>query len=368
MARSTPILVGVPLLIVATIWGIYVLATRHTALERQLVTVAPEDLALGDVWLQSDYELQLPIRNVSEKKIEIVGFRTSCQCTSIEPTPLVIQPRSTSRVTMTIDLMPRSKSQPLSASRPFRIRVAPVIKQALRTRTVWSIHGQVYSPFQVERSDLRFDQPLIRGDGGVSLEATVICHQPVQKLVTICDPSIAGVDIIRGLGDVQTSSNFRLRVTPHSTLSAGIHKFNLLIGAVLQDGEPVPSVKFPLSLEVVEDISAVPSFVSLGGVAIDETVEQVITLVSHSGNEFRVIHIEVESTDTSVEPFTETIYGHQRFRVVQRITEEGANASLISFLVEKRGEEEHIAIPVRVSYFGVARTSIEPGAADITIN
>src|SRR5712691_6122205 len=72
--------------------------------EQSPLKVAAERLNFGITWEQPEFKWTVPIRNNSDREIEIENFVKSCNCASIEPRSLVIPAGETRDVQLTFDL------------------------------------------------------------------------------------------------------------------------------------------------------------------------------------------------------------------------------------------------------------------------
>ena len=69
--------------------------------------IPTDNLDMGEVWEAKDFSWRLPIRNLSDRTIEIRKFLSSCVCTAIDPPRLSIPPGETVMVNLVLDLMSR---------------------------------------------------------------------------------------------------------------------------------------------------------------------------------------------------------------------------------------------------------------------
>ncbi|MCH8045203.1 MAG: DUF1573 domain-containing protein, partial [Planctomycetes bacterium] len=152
------------LFVSATGLGIYWGQTHIVAgIENGFLEVDPEHLDFGEVWVQDKFQWTLPITNTSSEPVEVLEFRSSCNCLSIEPKTLVLAPGETSDVHLTLDLTTRNPEQAAKASRRFSVRIAPIITGGLAQYTGWEIQGQVRSVFTVVPLPIEFGRELVRG-------------------------------------------------------------------------------------------------------------------------------------------------------------------------------------------------------------
>ena len=132
------------LLVSATGLGIYWGQTHIVAgIENGFLEVDAEHLDFGEVWVQDKFQWTLPIKNTSSDPVELVGFHVSCKCVSFEPASLVVEPAETAEVKLTLNLATQIPEQSTKASRPFLVRVVPIIKGGLPQYNGWDVRGRV---------------------------------------------------------------------------------------------------------------------------------------------------------------------------------------------------------------------------------
>lgn len=65
--------------------------------------VDPRLLDRGEMWIEKESRWQLPLLNTTDIPLTINGIDASCSCTSVSPTSLVLQPRTPTPITITLD-------------------------------------------------------------------------------------------------------------------------------------------------------------------------------------------------------------------------------------------------------------------------
>lgn len=212
------------LFVAVTAAGLYWGQTHIVAgIENGYLKVAPERLDFGEVWVQDKFQWTLPITNTSSEPVEVLDIRSSCSCTSIEPTSLVIAPGATVDVKLTLDLTTLDPKEAAKDIRPFDMRVVPVIKGGLAQYTGWEVQGVVRNPLAFVPPSVDFgDDAVIQGKGSMTsgLVVEVTAHASTKALAVECDQATIQVEKVN-----QQESRFRLTVRPHNELPAGPFKF-----------------------------------------------------------------------------------------------------------------------------------------------
>src|SRR5262245_33634658 len=95
------------------------------------IIIPASALELGDVWEAKEHVCRLPIRNQSEKTVEIVKFDVSCNCSSVSPGRVTIPAGQASEIQLKIDLTHRLPQQLGVARREFSVAIRPVLNPAM---------------------------------------------------------------------------------------------------------------------------------------------------------------------------------------------------------------------------------------------
>lgn len=141
-----------------------------------LLRVPDASLDVGSVWASGEVRHSLPIVNSGGKVQRIIGFRTSCSCTSIEPSQLVLAPGESAEITVTIDLRPPTLSVAQERQWEFAVSFSPIMESETDRPPEWTLSGTAMNAVSLPA---RFDIGEIRRfvpDGGGS--SSFVCISP----------------------------------------------------------------------------------------------------------------------------------------------------------------------------------------------
>jgi hypothetical protein len=137
-------------------------------------------------------------------------------------------------------------------------------------------------------------------------------------------------------------------VSPDPTLPIGRFAFSVRLQAVTPDGEFHPCSTIDVVGEMQPSSRVIPRLVLLGEQTIFTDAEADVTLRLPT-KDWKIDHIETDSTDTSVSQF-EAAEG-RRLHITQRIGGIGDHVSIIRIVVRKPDKQLEI-VPVEVRYHG----------------
>jgi hypothetical protein len=283
-------------------------ASRWLAGANGGLVVSPEHLDLGEVWESGAFELGLPIQNVSDREIEIDGFETSCNCTKITPSRLLIPAHEAREAHLTLDLTARPKSgrtpegEVLPAAstnaRGFAITIRPKVKDLQSGRIEgWKVTARVRSAVRLNASEVSFESTsrLALPRASKTVMATDLVG--VERLtVTSSSPNIL-VTIERPIGE---DRDYNVRVRPSTRVPIGSFQAEVRIVPWLANGKELPAVTFPVSCEVVPDVQAIPANLAFGVQPIGTVVRGSFTLRSRTGSPFQVRRVQTTGERVSV--------------------------------------------------------------------
>lgn len=306
-------------------------------------------LDLGEVWEQPEYVHELVIHNQSPVTKEIQDILPSCGCSSVEPRALKIPSGGEAIVRMKIDLAFRRPREMGLARRPIVVEIWPVGKSSAPRREGWQVHGIIKSRVTLDTAALDFGDEPVRGQSPLSRTAIAKVHIPDTKLqVKAVPPHVT----IASRPQNGSADEFELTIAPKPLLEAGSFRCKVKVDLVTAAGARLSGVVLPVSGRMRPEVRALPSQVVFGPQRVGQTAEATVTLQAPAGEVWVVDHIEMESEDVRVERFTDRrISLHQTFRIRQRISRTGHQASTVRFFVRK-GEESPVPLPMEVSYDG----------------
>jgi hypothetical protein len=268
--------------------------------------VPPSSLSIGDVWETSAYEMTLPIHNTSGHELEINGFATSCDCTKITPSRLLIPAHEMRHIHLVLDLtsrIPEDRNQANGKkaeanSRDVTISLLPKVT-ALAPEHIeeWAITARVRSALRLSSSEISFEsrsrlaQPwgsrAITVTDLVGVEQLTVTSTSPNFLVTIERASMEGRDHI-------------IRVRPSVPLPIGHLRAQVRIASRLTSGKELPAQEVPVFGEVLPDVCAAPHTLAFGVQPVGAVAQETFTLLSRSGSAFYVQSVQASEGGVSV--------------------------------------------------------------------
>jgi hypothetical protein len=308
-------------------------------------------LNIGEVWEEKKFPWDLPVRNKTDHTIEIVRFRTSCNCVEITPQSLVLPAGDSANLHLTLDLTNTSQNDIDLHGQGFRVQVVPQLKGGLAAEAGWSLRGTVRRQFVVSPPFLDFQDSLHRGHPFQSRSLKVTCASNVTQLKAACEPSLATIDVKR-IG--ANPDKFDISVFPRDTLPGGPFSFAVKINAVSPDGQAVPGT-IDVRGTLLEDVYPLPNSIALGARPLGHTCEETVILHSRSGNQFTVTGFESDPGDLHVAPLNNAPNAPPGFKVSQRISKLGAQESRVRLFVRTDDSSQSQEISFPVAYHGIPK-------------
>lgn len=262
---------------------------------QSLLQIPETSLNVGSVWASGEVRHSLPIVNSGRKVQRIVGFRTSCSCTSIEPSQLVLAPGESAEVTISIDLRPPTLSAAQEPQWKFAVSFSPVIESETERPPEWTLTGTAMNavslPAGFDFGELLRFSPDSGGGGEVEFRV----HLPDLKLTAGCDPSLGEVVLVR---DPDDKARVEMRFLPADELLPGRIDVPVRLAATLDDGSSLPELLVTGSALLRDRIEAFPGSIDFGPVAIHESADGSITFLSIDGRPVEIL--EVSGTQPGV--------------------------------------------------------------------
>jgi len=334
----------------ATAYWLGGLTKNANTLDEGLV-VAQTALDLGDVWESSRCSHTLPITNASSKPIEIMHLASSCNCLSIVPQSLVLEPGQTSKLDLTLDLTPRTAQEASQSRRVFAVDVIPYVRDSVVRPAAWTIRGRVRSAITLTPRALDLGDSLVRGRPPVPHVLDVTAHVALAQLVVTGERSLVDIAVSRPLK--RAPHRFQLHVTGRPSLAAGPFETNLSIKPLGADGKTYPPLTLAVRGRVREDVETVPPLLLIGARPVGDTVRETITLTSCSGRSFDVEAVDSgpSGPDLAVQPLHRDSPAQARFWIHLRVAKERHQVKTLRFLVRLRDRNLIVAL-VKICYFG----------------
>jgi len=310
--------------------------------------VAPESLALGEVWESAEHAVKLVIENWGNQPTDITDIGTSCECSSVTPRALSIPPGGSATITVKMDLFHRLPYHMGLERRPLSVRLDPVFKDMGRPVEGWEIKGIVRSRVSLEKTRLHFDDKCLQYGPAASRKMLAVAHIPIKTLKVVGNADIADVRVepING-----KTGHFAIVVTPNPTQPIGIFRFDVSTMAIGMNDEQHLCANFTVFGEMLPPARIVPGILLLGEHVIGQTATAEVSIRLPNREGWMIDHIEIDSGDTSVAR-VENVNGKSlRYAITQTINEPGDQTRTIRFVLRDPNGK---AIPcnMKVIYHG----------------
>lgn len=182
------------------------------------VQIAPQILNFGEVWAERDFQWALLLENPSAHDVLIDRVQTSCDCTAVNASSLVVPARGTAELPLRIDLTPKSSHDLRLPGRDVSFKVAARLQSSGKT-VVWPITGFAKNPITVQQGDLDPGTIVSKGPKTIS-EIDVRPAFTVDNILGVCDDKEATIAIARIDENV-----FRLKVSPDRDFTRRLSNF-----------------------------------------------------------------------------------------------------------------------------------------------
>ncbi len=221
-------------------------------------------LDLGDVWEDSEYALELPLRNQTGQEIRVTEFAASCGCVSLRPETLTIPPKDSKPLQVTLDLTKRQQSEVGRDVRPFVVDLSPRTSEKADSRPQsWRIQGRVKSRVTLDTLALHFGEKVVQGEPPVSRKVFASVHVPARAIeVRVDKPEVMAV---RAVALNEDKSRYQLEFTPNAdVLPLGPFKTTATVQVVTAEGETFRGPSLPVEGIVQPEIRLFPAQLLLG--------------------------------------------------------------------------------------------------------
>ena len=327
------------------------------------LSINPSVLDLGEVWEEKDFRCKIPISNRAAHPIEIPGFAISCRCSmKVEPRQLTIPAGETAEVAVHLDLTHRPHTEIGLAERPLNIDLKPLAKNGQPLARGWQLHGLIKSRLTIDSNHLEFGESAAVGEEPFLRKVRVVAHVPVKKLEIETDRDIVTV---RATPVASAVNTFELQISPSTKLAAGAFKTSICVDVITETGDRVAGAHLPVSGMMQPEVRVLPARVLLGSRPVGTTAEAVALLQTSNGAALTIESIQVDSKDLHVDSCeVDGVEKGRAFRVIQRISKEGDQASAVHLNVRK-GQRPPIRVTVEVWYRGEAPVATVAGPESI---
>jgi hypothetical protein len=351
-----PITVAVILLVVSCLGAYWLgsLQQASTNVQKAVLidglAVDPVHLQIGQVWEEDPLVWSLPIQNTTGTDIAIRDFNVSCACLRVEPRTLTVPAHQTVVVKMTLDARRLASVQAGLPSRPFTLEIGLVVKKpAISGPRFWVLTGIARSRVTMDELTVDFGDEVVQGQNGAPRNVLATVRIPARRLEAAANPKAVRVKVCKVSGQ---PARYQVQITPERLLPIGPFASEVMLFVVTDKGKHLRGPVVRVFGVVKPEVWAVPSRLLLGSRPIGETADSFVVLHAASGTRLVVEQIQTETTDVQVKPaVVESLPEGQTFRVAQKVTKAGEQASFIRFRIQRPGKEL-LEVPVEVSYRG----------------
>ncbi len=328
-------------LFVAILVGIgYLFSQVHGVKESQfqqapLVVADPSKLDFGERWEGEEFTWTVPIRNTTDRPIEVTEFSTSCTCTTVEPKQLRWEAGQTANVTLTIrPVIDARKQTDLTTQIVSLLGYGADRKTILLSAFVW---GRPRQLVEFDPPEVSFSQPLVRGVESATVRVSIRPEVTGQTVRVVPDPDIRALLEANG-GD------YELRVSVKPKL-AGNWSGSVRVELLGADAKLVAAKDLVITANVVQPVVAVPSRFDFGVVPVGEMAEVNVVLKPTSATTFSV---EGWTSSDGVQTRAEA----ERFSYRLRLPIRGGEQSAVVTFRSRLENGEELPIKLTLSAFG----------------
>ncbi len=273
--------------------------------ERVRLEIDPAALDLGEVWAQSGFVCELPVRNTGTRPVTVLDVHTSgCLCTSVTPRQFVVPPGQTRKLSLTLDMAAGDAVGAPYWEEVLKVRVSFRYGGTSATVHWWELSGRMRRAFLARPNVLDFE-----GAGRVVRGAPA----PVKGFDLELADGVAGISL-EELTDVRAwavrnKGRWRIDVQPNSDMPSGPFRAELRVRARLHNGQYLPPYALQVRGTCVEDLEFVPSLLNLGAVPSEHAVRTVVLMRSQLGRPLAIQSIASDSPE--LECTVESLAGPQ---------------------------------------------------------
>ncbi len=340
-------LIALVTLLIAVLTSYWLASVGKQARTPTLV-VEESNLSVGEVWEDPEFEWKLPIRNTTDRQIEITGFAASCACATIKPPSLTIPPRGTMDVSLTLNLLGIC-TEPDIVGKDFTISIQPRIAEA-GARIVWVVKGKVKQSVTIQPKLVDFGRCSERKQPMPTQRVRITTHPSVRILNASCTSPRIEVKVqplVPEHNDV-----FHLIVTPHGELPRGVVNCSIAVVPTLDNGRRLPAKQINVHGHIVNDIEASPPSIIFGAGTLGTSLRETVLLRSLTGRSFTITGIRHEGEGLSVKRVPAEVTIGSAFAISQIIGKEGDQVGQVVFrLSHTEGPEEEVVVPI--SWYGI---------------
>ena len=314
------------------------------------LTIDPAELNLGELWEEPEFTAAVSLRNTSDGAVSVKSFGTSCDCSGVEPSTVVVPAQGSVPLRVKMDLTHRLPHLCEMERRPFSVVIHPLVLQAGVAPNGWEFKGVIRSRVGLSATRVEFGDLCTHAGPLVTRKVRATAFDARTTLEAVARTQRAKVSLAPVAGK---SGEFDIAITPDPKLPLGLFRFEVAVIAVTPDGTRHVCAGIEVSGEMRPATRIVPGIVLLGEHSLggEATAEVVVRFPDASG--WVVDRVEVGSPDSNLKSIGSSEDGVVRYRLVQKITGGGDQANDVKFFVGKAGSGQEV-VETKVRYYGVA--------------
>lgn len=330
--------------------------TRPT-IEPQKLAVQEGSLDFGERPPIESFSWTLPVKNLTDRVIEVLDFELGCLCTEVTPQAFSVKPGETQEVKVVVDLQPANDEDLVKSVREFASTIKPIFKGGWPKQDAWQLTGRILNPYRVEPAFINYDDTLVSGLAFPPQQITVTASQSLEALEVECDPPFGTASVQRRDGQER---EFVVHFTPHSDLQIGRYDLTLRLQGICKDGSKLPRTGVRVFAHVRPDVEVFPSVVHLGALKSGQDAKANVVLRSRSGRPYELLGIEHENNEDLKIEEREAAGADRTFELRCQVNKAGLSVSKVKFSVKSGAGNDVRHIPLVVCYSGLEA----PGTGD----
>lgn len=318
------------------------------------VHVSESGLSLGELPASKNYVVSLPITNDSDQAVDISQFKTSCGCTFVSPSSLVIPAHGTRPVQVGIDLFQLAgRAEAFRA--PFEVTIHPVMPAGLGSLS-WKLKGVVLFPSILDSNEVSFTGANVVVEGEVAPEQVIVGHLADRRCsVSIENPSQR---VSVSLLPPDDSGKFSISIRP-SPQQAGPFEYHVRIKISNDQGRLIQEVPIGIIGEMIPENHFLPREMSFGAQVIGTKASQDVILRC---NRTDLVDLSCTSSDVATKIIDEIDKHSLLIRVTVAPAGVGPSHPLLqATCLDRRENFVTVELPIRYHGMAVQRThSLRP--------
>ncbi len=303
------------------------------------IKATASSLNFGTQWVNHKFPWNLRLANPGSEVVHISRIETKCGCTTPLSSTLSIPAGGEADIPLLIDLSTDDLKEEWTFSTDIQVHVAGEAKPR-----EWTVSGQVRRALMFSQPFIDFGDQLIANRNPQAAVLEIEAMVPVETIMCELDPTYGRAEVTP-----KGENKFELRITPSNQLSLGPHGFSIQLTAVIiENHTELPAVTVNCSGRSVSDLDVLPSRMSCGTVIVGETIIEVVSLRSRSGEPLGDIEIEPS-------PGTKVVAHNDRPNtyVVEFVAEAGMSHATVHFTASGTVEDHGAEAEFVVDYFGI---------------